>query len=190
MTRLFSESFPLLLWQDERIHGKKDRSRYGLDGWHQLLQRTGDRTTRGPRDHRRDLEDHVERWTLAAHDDDRIVPHSVEERCSSLGTNLAHCASLWEASGDTSRISWMTSTSTSIPCASMAAFTRLFLKAALSSTSTCTPRRAMLPSGRCLRTSTRCLPSSDESAGCSRHGAVPFRPGRRTRGDDLSRTLR
>ena len=31
----------------------------------------------------------MERWTLAAHDDDRIVPHSVEERCSSLGTNLA-----------------------------------------------------------------------------------------------------
>ena len=41
---------------------------------------------------------------------------------------LHHCASLWEASGDTSRISWMTSTSTSIPCASMAAFARLFLK--------------------------------------------------------------
>jgi len=39
--------------------------------------------------HRRDLEDHVERWTLAAHDDDRIVPHSVEERCSSLETDLA-----------------------------------------------------------------------------------------------------
>ena len=90
MTRLFSESFPLLLWQDERIHGKKDRSHYGLDGWHQLLQRTGDRTTRGPRDHRRDLEDHVERWTLAAHDDDRIVPHSVEERCSSLGRHFVH----------------------------------------------------------------------------------------------------
>ena len=39
--------------------------------------------------HRRDLKDHVERWTLAAHDDDHIVPHSVEERCSSLETNLA-----------------------------------------------------------------------------------------------------
>ena len=43
-----------------------------------------------PRDHRRDLEDHVERWTLAAHDDDRIVPHCVEERCSSLGRHFAH----------------------------------------------------------------------------------------------------
>ena len=33
--------------------------------------------------------DHVEGWTLAPHDDYRIVPHSVEERCSSLETNLA-----------------------------------------------------------------------------------------------------
>ena len=31
----------------------------------------------------------MEWWTLAAHDDDHIVPHSVEERCSSLETNLA-----------------------------------------------------------------------------------------------------
>ena len=52
VTRLFSESFRLLLWQDERIHGEKDRSHYGLDGGHGLLQCTGDRTTQGPRDHR------------------------------------------------------------------------------------------------------------------------------------------
>ena len=31
----------------------------------------------------------MERWTVAAHDNYRIVPHSVEERCSSLETNLA-----------------------------------------------------------------------------------------------------
>ena len=98
--------------------------------------------------------DHVERWTLSSHDDFRIVPHSVEERCSSLETNLAPLRVVVGASGDTWRISWMTSISTSTLCASMAAFARAFLKAALSSTSTCTPRRAMLPSGRCFRTST------------------------------------
>ena len=33
----------------------------------------------------------MERWTLAAHDDDRIMPHSVEERCSQpRATLFAH----------------------------------------------------------------------------------------------------